>query len=208
MIYNFNTNFVFSTLAKEHSNYKQRINNLINKLSKREFKNHFSNLYDKNFFAASPILNSGKPFDVELSSIFNDLISCEFLPALEQMKKEIILPYGKSFKVNRMWLNSYNKTGTLSPHTHLNCDFSGVYLVDLNNEPNNTIFYHFTSNTAMSREYTTEQIKEGSILIFPSHLPHEALFCKEKKVTIAFDSSVVHDDAFYYGDDYGIKEFV
>lgn len=194
MIYNFNTNFVFSTVFDQHACYKQRIVNLINSLSKQEFKNHFSNVYDKNFFSAAPNLDFKKKFDKELNSIFNDLVIHAFLPALKQMKKEINLPHGKSFKFKHIWINMYNKTGSLCPHTHLNSDFSGLYLVDLHNEPNNTAFYHFTSNTAMSRVYTTEQLGEGSVLLFPSHLPHEAGFCKEKKISIAFDVSVVHGD--------------
>lgn len=200
MVFNFNTHFVFHSKVAQHDLFKKEIKNLFKTATKEELDHFFVNMYTSGFFAGEPKNNSNNKLDQALLEIFKKIKTQAIAPAFEQMKKEVKMNYGKGFKVCKMWVNSYEPTGTLGPHVHAKCDFSGVYLVDLFRQPNNTIFFTFSQNTAVPREYVSEDIEEGSVILFPSHLPHDVLPCKRKKLCIAFDIEILHDEDGYYGE--------
>lgn len=114
------------------------------------------------------------------------------------------------------WYTKYDKNGTFGMHYHYNNDifitgkryqrtFSIIYILNDKNETNTTLFtvphgaplstmpkQQFRLNTADKKE-----IKEGTVLIFPSSLYHEVLPTKiPGRITIAFNiaSHFINDD--------------
>jgi hypothetical protein len=200
MVFNFNTSFVFHTKVDQHKQFKKEIKDLFKTTTKKEQNDFFVNMYTSSFFAGEPKKDSNNKLDQAFLNIFERIETQAIMPAFNQMKNEVKLNYGKSFAIRKMWVNLYEPTGILGPHVHQRCDFTGIYLVDLFGQPNNTIFFTFSQNPAVMREYVSDDIEEGSIILFPSQLPHDVLPCKNKKLCIAFDIEVLYEENGYYGE--------
>ena len=114
----------------------------------------------------------------------------------------------KSSYVSSCWFSIYDNGGQFSYHTHLNSfalqkdgkifqsSFSMIYILHDENETNSTEFmepsmsYVSTQHDLESRLHTNEikDIKEGTLLIFPSSLYHSVTPCKiPGRITIAIN---------------------
>lgn len=88
---------------------------------------------------------------------------------------------------NKIWFNIYRKGYNQEVHQHCGSDFSGVYILHCT-EPNKTVFYSNEGHRLLNKTYKTEHIKEGSILLFPSHLSHYVNQIEDDmRITIAFN---------------------
>jgi hypothetical protein len=91
-----------------------------------------------------------------------------------------------------LWFNKYVPGSFARPHEHYSVDLSGIYIVH-SEEPNPTIFKQHVNVgnwRYLKEDYTTEDVKEGSVILFPSHLQHWTLPCKAQRYIISFDISV------------------
>jgi hypothetical protein len=94
-----------------------------------------------------------------------------------------------------LWYNYYQPGENQEIHEHLPNIFSGVYLLELCGEYNNTVWYNGGSNVFLCDSTMTfgqkrsidNDIGEGTIIIFPSALPHYVPNTKSKKVTLSFN---------------------
>jgi hypothetical protein len=184
MIKGVNTDFVFYQKNLNHSYYKNnlltQINADIDSLKKKS--KHYNEYYDKHksytsfYNVADSIVNYG------------DLCENVIYPCLDNLINECNLKSPKQSRVVSIWYNSYEIDSRHSVHCHPNVDISGIYILDLNGEKNNTIFYPNNHNSNFFPVYmTTEDIDEGSLILFPAHLLHEVSPCKKPKVSIGFN---------------------
>ena len=109
---------------------------------------------------------------------------------LDKMLKEVDLcMYPSDSEVTNMWFNYYVKGGYQEVHIHDGSNFpsfSGIYLMDVN-EPNTTGFIVMDQIYYLNSTITTTNIKEGSVIIFPSNLPHYVNPVKDNRYTVSFN---------------------
>jgi hypothetical protein len=99
--------------------------------------------------------------------------------SFNQMLQEFSLEMNKvkiqSSSVSDVWWNYYEPNEVCHPHRHYRTDFSGVYLLHLE-EPNPTKFLptNNSSNTypLFDGTVSSEQCVEGDVLIFPGKILH------------------------------------
>ena len=183
----FPSDFIFWKPANEHKKIKEELFSLIkNNLDKTKDKQLNNWLCDVNTEFFENNLNNKKYLKLILEEIY---------PALDALFTEVVnLKKPKQSIVTKIWYNHYNKLQGQEIHSHSSDgtnNLSGIYLLHLEEE-NKTIFYSYAStnsNLCNSVKKTTE-IKEGSIILFPSHLLHYVLPCKKERITIAFNIKV------------------
>lgn len=103
-------------------------------------------------------------------------------PVPQKPKKSILLD---------VWFNSYKPGYWQETHAHHGSTYSGIYILELNEE-NGTTFYDpigtdYNYARAGKKIYTTEHIKEGNVLLFPSEFPHSVRKCSSERTTISFN---------------------
>lgn len=103
--------------------------------------------------------------------------------------------------ISEIWYNHYENGHFQEIHAHHGATFSGIYLLELN-EPNTTTFYSnmagfqysrlpgtgsIENNHRLSTVYTTEHIKEGNVILFPSEFSHSVRKCVSSRTTVSFN---------------------
>ena len=179
-----NTDFVFYEKNSNHLDYKKKLLNEINFDIKRlkKISKQYRDYYD--------IHKSYTSFYNMSDSLVNyhDLCKNLVYPSLDNLINECNLNCPRQSKVVSIWYNFYEIHSKHQIHNHPDCDISGIYILELNGERNNTIFYPNNHNSFFfPHSITTEDIDEGSLILFPSHLLHEVLPCKKPKVSISFN---------------------
>lgn len=107
---------------------------------------------------------------------------------------------GHDLKANKLeildvWCVKYKMYDFHVPHTHGNCDLSGILYFDFIEDLHSPTYYvidsmhHLCKNTLIN---TTENVKEGDMLIFPSNLLHftKPNFSTADRIIISFDIKV------------------
>ena len=181
----FPCDFIFWKPAKEHKKIKEQLFPLINNnLDKTKDKQLNKWLCDVNTEFFESDINNKKYFKLILNEIY---------PAVDAMFNEINnLRIPKQSTVTRIWYNHYNNLQGQEVHTHTgDGNLSGIYLLHLE-EKNKTVFYSYVSgNSGLCHEHKkTDEIEEGNIILFPSHLLHYVLPSKEKRITVAFNIKI------------------
>ena len=112
---------------------------------------------------------------------------------LDQMLKEADLNlYPKTSNVDRIWANLYEKMSFQEVHNHVTphslIHFSGIYIIDQKGK-NQTSFIHndFGYLDTCINTKNIEDIGEGTVMIFPSHLLHYVNPVDEARCTISFN---------------------
>ena len=202
MISYFNAPFLYWELCNNHKELKSII--------LPEIKNDYE--VNREFYKKNNV------WDCNCTSSFHngeekDLVS-EFIFEKTSFVNDIFLAYNNMLKqlyddgsitdydqqrfsdcyVQDIWYNYYEVGENQDLHEHFPNAFSGIYLLDLSGDVNNTVWYNGSSNFPCDSRSTFNQIlskhydiTEGNIIIFPSRLPHHVPPTKNKKITISFN---------------------
>ena len=96
----------------------------------------------------------------------------------------------KKHNLRDIWFNVYEPGYWQEEHMHNGSTYSGIYLLELNEE-NTTVFKYFSSSFKYSKfnnpVYETKHIKEGNIILFPSEFLHAVKPSINYKVSISFN---------------------
>jgi len=185
MIHLFPGDFIFWSSVKNHKDIKQNllsiIHNNLNVTSGNQREKWFCNV-NTEFFNQN-------------ASKYLSLITNQIYPSLDQMFLEL-QNLSSNFKVPRVstvcnvWYNHYEVNGNQEVHSHGGKDssFSGIYIVNLNEE-NKTVFYSYNASMVGTGTEVKQlkEAKEGDIIIFPSNLLHYVLPCEQTRDSIAFN---------------------
>jgi hypothetical protein len=177
---------IFDDIEKCHDNYKNPflVCNLKYTSIRLEENGHFLNEQDIRHIIWNPIDN----FIKEINSKY---------PFKINVKESVIHTY---------WFNTYNKGDYQEYHEHNDypryCSkypiFSGIYIINDDNEQSSIVFktpsfspLPFVKNSLHGHVFDTgavDDIKEGTVIIFPSQLEHMVKTCvKPGRRTIAFN---------------------
>lgn len=206
-LFHFPSNFVYWTDIKNHEEIKRK---LIPKIEKIDHKQRSEKQKDNGLINASTNYNTatGNFLDEE-PYITNELV---WKPLNELLKKlnsregfsPILI---KSSMISDSWYTKYDKDGSFGFHSHMSHgvtvngeiyipSFSMIYIL---NDPNNENVTEFMSPTPMyvSTQSALEnilytknikEVKEGTLLIFPSSLYHGVSNTKiPGRITIAIN---------------------
>ena len=126
------------------------------------------------------------------SSYFNDHTSINYDDFTEKVIKpsvdELInqLNFNQFFIENIFyWYNRYDEMGNHQPHDHPGADLCLIYILHLE-EPNTTVFHNTRyPDPLYPKQIYTDDLPEGKLILFPSHLQHEAQWSEKRRYTIA-----------------------
>lgn len=205
MIHYFNSPFLYWEKCEEHSAIKDLILPRIEKdyAENKEF-------YQKNSTWACDCTSSfhervgGERDGVNQSILDEQLIINSIFKVYNNMLQCLLndrsidekeLGYFTNSYVDDLWYNYYQPGENQEVHEHIPNMFSGIYLLELSGEVNNTVWYNGGSNVFLCDSTMTfgqkrsieSNITEGNIIIFPSALPHYVPNTKSKKVTLSFN---------------------
>jgi len=176
----FHTHFIAIQDVPNHDKWKQHfvtaIDNEVNEKDK----------------AVMPNVDKWKNRNNSITSYFYDHSTVDYGDFTEQVVKPVVNKVLKSLDFNYFpvqdvfyWYNRYDQMGTHEIHHHPDCDLCLIYLLHLE-EPNTTVFHNtMYTQKYFQREMYTEDLTEGKIIIFPSHLKHEVQWSDYKRYTIA-----------------------
>ena len=179
MLFEFENPFVFWTSVKDHQKIKDKLVPRIKRDSANEDLIHRPNEFMVSSFYS-------QTYDYITDEMLKNIV----WDPLEQMhvEKQIMTP--PNYTLEAFWWNVYQPGGFAKVHSHASADWSGVYLLHLE-EPNQTYFYsHFghTPNTGyMNQQKILDEAVEGDVMIFPSFMEHSFHPGAKDRIIIAFD---------------------
>lgn len=202
MISYFNSPFLYWELSEKHHELKNIILPKIEddyKVNKENYnKNNiwnckctssFHNRKDQDFI--SKIIGDETLFVNSIFSVYNNMLK----KLLEDgsIGEQDYDVFSDSY-IEDIWYNYYEVGENQDIHEHTPNTFSGIYLLELSGEVNNTVWYNGSSNfpcdsTSIFDNILSDlyKIDEGHIIIFPSGLPHFVPPTKNKKITVSFN---------------------
>lgn len=199
ILFTFPSPFVYSTQVENHKDIKQKVLPKILQLAKEKQDDL---LYDWSDRDNHPkVITNFKQATNELNfcldeSHYQDIIWTPLDKMFDiLLSNDYSIDYSKSqpsqTSISTIWWNVYEKGAYAPIHTHGNGvgRISGLYILH-SNEPNNTVFITDHTHSWTSTEdykHTTDYIKEGSVLLFPSSVIHYTLPCLFDKVSISFN---------------------
>ena len=187
MIYLFPGDFIYWSKLKNHEYIKKNLlPKIVNNLDKTQGSQNGKWLCDVNT----------EFFNLNISKYLS-LVTEEIYPALDGMFLEL-QKLSNNFKtpkistVTNIWYNHYETNNNQEVHSHSikTANFSGIYILNLNEE-NKTVFYSYNTSI-VDMGLSSKQLKEakeGDIIIFPSNLLHYVLPCEQTRDSIAFNIS-------------------
>lgn len=177
MIHQFEAPFVFHTSIPNHSQIQHLVLSTIQKQLD-------SNDYDLAPGGAKTSYN--RSFTLPTKEVENAIL---WLPYNMMLNEKTFTPSPVKTVCSSMWWNVYSPGDYARPHNHNKSDFSGIYIVSMN-EMNKTNFHSTPPcyNLPWNVEtYSTGKLKEGTVMIFPSSLMHSVDPCKEERIVISFN---------------------
>lgn len=200
MNYIFPSNFVYWEKIPNHQKIKKTILNTIDDdIKKNEFfyreklKENWKCKCISNFF------NKDNNFYETLSNkdFIKSIIWNPIDNMLKEMRDTVNLPIPEHSEIVNLWFNRYGPGEWQEIHEHspvMNKSFitySGIYLLDLN-EKNPTIFFdkipaRCWGNECLWKNFSTEHMDEGTVIIFPAELLHYVNPCVNYRTTISFN---------------------
>jgi hypothetical protein len=206
----FPTNFVYWENVENHKKIKSVIMNKVLELDKKEFKDYnpkkIGGIRNATTNYQDHAADFHKYFEDDiikqlvwdpLENVLSEINSNKSIPNIE-VKNSILLG---------SWYTKYDKDGSFNMHYHYGNDvcrnginyqrtFSIIYILNDPNENNTTTFTipHGAPLSIVPNQqihlvtHPNKEIKEGTVLIFPSSLYHEVLPTKiPGRITIAFN---------------------
>jgi hypothetical protein len=207
--YQFPCNYVYWQDVENHEELKKKYMSMFDDIEKCH-KNSVS--YKKN-----PFINCNLEYSsIRLQENYNNFLNEQDIKhiiwnPIDNFIKEINSKY--AFKINVeesiihcYWFNTYNKGDYQEYHEHNDHlrysskypIFSGIYIINDDNEKSSIVFktpsfspLPFVANSLHGHVFDTgevDDIKEGTVIIFPSQLEHMVKACvKPGRRTIAFN---------------------
>ena len=178
MIYEFDAPFVYWTEVNNHQTIKDTLIPIISKLSETDSNTvtvdgSISSYYHQMY----PYINQEMLTDI----VYNPV---------QQMIDERGFDEPQHLEIDSFWWNNYQPGGKTRVHKHSRGDWSGIYLLHLE-EPNTTTFfaqYGEAPNTGfMDQTKTMDEVGEGCVMIFPSFLQHCAQPSVKNRIIVSFD---------------------
>lgn len=181
MIYNFESPFVFHTYVQNHNTVQPFILTQVeNAIKNNEFQIAPGKAKSSYGIHQKNVLTPQMEHDV----IWNPF------KLLTMEKSFNVLP--QNAELTSIWWNHYSPGDYARPHNHTRSDFSGVYIV-LMNEMNKTMFHSFGTSYNLpwnTETFVANKITEGQVMIFPSSLIHSVEPCEQERVIVSFNLSV------------------
>tara|TARA_R110002153_G_scaffold273413_1_gene444279 strand:- start:730 stop:1380 length:651 start_codon:yes stop_codon:yes gene_type:complete len=206
-VYYFPSEFVYWTDNPKHLEMKDELITKIS-LTEERYKNNNPGL-DNAFTSFDETESLGKISFLSEPHILQELVYNPFEKMLDEYnsRKNIDKIYLKNCIVDNGWYTKYNTGGNFKMHNHddssikhendiFRSAFSFIYILNDKNEINNTEFFlpSMCRTSALGEyDYTLDtgdvtEIKEGSVLIFPSSLYHHVNPCKVPgRITISYN---------------------
>ena len=198
--------FLYYRTIPEHEEIKKQLMPKILEQEER-FKNNKQNLQNAytNFFTDVPVIEHSA-FLVELS-VIRPIVTQTIDEVINHMKSNNILPippYTEYFITNS-WYTRYNTGGNFDYHSHghsqsiidgqvAHTAFSIIYILSDQNDANSTVFTTHDRNYLSIADIgvidTTDfsDIKEGTVIIFPSNFQHKVKPIKiPNRITISYN---------------------
>ena len=178
MIHEFNAPFVFWTKVNNHKKIKDTLVPIIKTIS-------------NNDNSTVTVDGSTTTYYHQTYSYFtSDMIDDIILKPIEQMHTEKNLNRPLRFHLDALWWNNYTSGGRTKVHKHQHADWSGIYLLHLE-EPNTTTFYSQYGEAPnigyMNQHKVMDNAVEGDVMIFPSFMQHCADVCTKNRIIVSFD---------------------
>lgn len=199
MFFDFKTNFVYWEKPKNFKAHKEFIlsqlftddqKSIVDE--KKVIKNDIADFGNSELFMTLKSSNVSNGSEDNGQIDFGNIKTEAILPAFKNMLREMDLLTPSLVKLNAIWLNLYKPGGYVAAHVHEKVDISGLYIINLE-EKNTTIFSEHSPCALTHRSFNTEDIEEGTIMLWPSHLVHQALPSKKNRVLVLFDLYVEID---------------
>jgi hypothetical protein len=211
----FPAEFVFWKKNENHDKIKSILMNEIKK-SENSFRNNSENIGLNNAYSS---YSSGKDMsnwliNSSLSSVLWDCIDeiVQKMGSMSNQNDAFKLKMKESF-ISEAWYTIYNKDGNFEIHSHDNSfpivrddklffsSFSAIYILNDENDKNATVFRSFGKGMPFntSGEYSfdtssTDEIGEGTMIVFPATLLHSVKNVKMPgRITIAFNVQSTYD---------------
>lgn len=201
-VYYFPCNFVYWTNVKNHEKYKKVL------MAKLHNEKHKFDGVKNGLNNGTTSHDSEEPFVTE-RDIIEEVVWKSLDEALDEMNSrnnfdKILL--NDSF-LNSNWYTEYKSNGSITIHNHISDPkfrngkrykptFSLIYILNDDNEKNQTQFMIPSNCSISTTEYDelrfntseVDEIKEGSVLVFPSSLYHTVgHVSKPGRIVIAFN---------------------
>lgn len=182
--------FVWWTKIENHQEIKQKYMPLVNQdyeLNRQTYKlkSLWSCSVTSSFFSDSLILSI---FD---NYFINTIVWNTIDKMFEEMNEKIYLPIPFNSELKHIWYNRYETGDWQEIHDHASekISFSGIYLIDINEENSTTFYNNKTMNCfdLQCKAFSTPHIEEGSVIWFPSELEHYVNPVKKERTTISFN---------------------
>jgi hypothetical protein len=193
----FPCNFVYYTKIKNHEKIKEKYLPRIlcdHEINGEFYKNKNTWNCDTSTSFFAPYENNAHLFDEQ----FYEEVIWEPLRTLIGELDNLVNFYTQPEKLALadIWYNIYDKGQFQECHDHAKTNFSGIYLLDLNEE-NKTMFYQHGAMSVYTDNfysYNTKHIEEGNVIIFPSNLLHSVNPCESGRITISFNIDTLSAD--------------
>ena len=178
MIHEFNAPFIFWTKVNNHKKIKDTLVPIIKTIS-------------NNDNSTVTVDGSTTTYYHQTYSYFtSDMIDDIILKPIEQMHTEKNLNRPLRFHLDALWWNNYTSGGRTKVHKHQHADWSGIYLLHLE-EPNTTTFYSQYGEAPnigyMNQHKVMDNVVEGDVMIFTSFMQHCADVCTKNRIIVSFD---------------------
>ena len=196
--------FLYYRTIPEHEDIKKKLMPKILE-QEQEFKNNNINL--ENAYTSYSGNGSRNIYFLEDPSVVKPIILQTIYEVINHMKSNNILPIPpyKDYLIGNAWYTRYNTDGSFDYHSHghiqtiingqmANTVFSIIYILNDQNIGNSTMFMnHDRTYLVMSEEIEIDtaefsDIKEGTVIIFPSSFYHKVKRIKiPNRITVSYN---------------------
>ena len=190
MIHTFTPEFFFHESISNHEHHKQI---LLPKLEKDKERAHRVKTNGTGI-STTGLVN----FELFHEEFVSDTIWKPFNQMLSEFDTYLNKVKIVNSSVKTIWWNYYEPGEVCHPHRHYKSDFTGLYLLHLE-EPNPTKFLptNNSSNTypLFDGIVSSEQCKEGDVLIFPGKILHWTTPIQTSRWVVIFDINVAIENS-------------
>jgi len=175
---------LFTDPIVEHSQYKDKLLELIKNLTDDDRTNHRAyHITTKDPLVVSKTdWDLPKDFKREYLDLFYTIVS-------PYMKKMSIFFKKSDWTITNAWFLQYTRTCFHSWHNHDSCMYSNIYFLELPNPKHKTELLDITT-----KKIIKYKAQEGDLLTFPSCITHRSKMIKDnnRKTIIAFNSNFMN----------------